>query len=489
MFNLNAKLDPYPYQKAILDRILAVEAGGKLFVTSPTGSGKSVMTLMAHRLTLPNSVLLTPRIEIIDGFMEKIEGGDRLAPEDLNIFTPITFLNHLKAGRFDTTNITHLYKDEAHHDEATTYKKIDACFPDTTRHIGFSANYFRGTPKGTLALRESWPNQAAALTYPEAVAQGFISLPKVEVLPLVDDDILEISGGEFVVSTVNRAVGSKLEDCLIQCKERDVFNRPTLIGIPTSEMIEFMKLTAEKLNIPVWPITAETSRRERRQAFQAALACTHALVHINTVSEGVDLRLAHYIDLNPTMSPVLWQQRIGRIMRPGVNGMYICTNRNLERHAYTLEGIIPTPTISEAQAAFGGPSERNGARVFGIESLGKIRPTDFILSGGLRCSAYCVSQMQGIKRMQYLCVLHPGHANPIWFNKISVGTEWGKWTKAKAPDVLQGCRSESPRTLTEKQDNLFRQKATLVGLDPQQKMDARRIQVFFALLENRMRIQ
>ena len=118
-------------------------------------------------------------------------------------------------------------------------------------------------------------------------------------------------------------------------------------------------------------VVGGTPGEQRRAAFAATAARRAALVQVSVVSEGVDLPgLRRLVDCRPTLSPVYWLQCLGRIRRPVPSGEpppeYICTNRNLSRHCYLLEGMLPLAAVREAQGAFETPSRRMGIRVVGL---------------------------------------------------------------------------------------------------------------------------
>lgn len=486
--------------------------GGHHLIASPTGTGKSYMILRILGLNYSHGYVVTPKIEIVVDMLAKIGvdvsqitmGNIEAYMLEYRILTPIRFRNLILAGRIDVELIKWVLFDEAHHDEADTYALIRACLPDSVVFIGTTATPFRGTPKETATFRERWGKIHWAITEKEAYERGFLALPDCETWPLVDDDLVEIGkNGEFIVSRVTAATKDKLVDLFTRCKERELFTdagkptRPMVIGIHSSEIIEYMKLVAVKEGIQLAFITQETDFKTRQKLFAGCLACEFALVHINTISEGVDLsnktaRLRVYIDLACTNSPIMFVQRFGRARRPLFPNeteppLYICTNRNLERHGYILDGVLPAETITKAQLAFERPSERSKSRVFGIETLGKLRPTNVQLNSGLSVQIFAISCMEGNKKNEFLVLLHPCHANPVWFRKESPlkedGTrDYGKWSiEWEPPSELKGFRSNPPGPLTEGQMNMWNQHATKMGLLVTQVIDQKKFQLLPAL--------
>lgn len=479
-------------------------------ISSPTGTGKSYICLDLLR-KLPDWYLITPKIEIITDMLVKLGVNvDNLTESTLEpvmrkyrMFTPTRFRNRLLSGDIDATAIPGAIIDEAHHDEADGYQIIRACLPDTCRFIGTSATFYRGNPRSTAEFRKRWPKIHTAITERDAFARGFLSLPECETIPLVDDDIIEIgTNGEFSITRITAETKSKLRYLFNELKARGLFDkqgkpvRPTVFGIHSSEIIPYMQSDAECAGIKLAFITQETKFKERRELFERCLNCETSLVHINTISEGVDIgnktaKLRVYVDLCSVMSPLLFMQRFGRNRRPLMPGetqppLYLCCNRNLERHGYLLDGLLPIEVIKKAQLAFPNVTERSKVRVFGIESLGKLKPTSLRLTNGLTVQVFAVSMMEASVKRQYLALLHPTRALPCWFEKINPKKEdgsldWGRWELATPPSVLSGFRSDNPSPLTEGQMKYWQRNATKCGLDLTQPIDAKKFQLCAAL--------
>ena len=190
------------------------------------------------------------------------------------------------------------------------------------------------------------------------------------------------------------------------------WDRPTMLTFPTVESAVDAAGRFAAAGLPTALITGDTPAEQRQEAFREVVGRRAALVQVNVVSEGVDLpELRRGIDCRPTLSPVLWLQTFGRIRRPVPPGEappeYLCTNRNLARHAYLLEGILPTATVAEAQAAFPTAGKRAGIRVVGLEGLGRFRATELPLAGGLTGVMYAFSTLRTTRSIEYAVLLHP----------------------------------------------------------------------------------
>jgi hypothetical protein len=224
-----------------------------------------------------------------------------------------------------------------------------------------------------------------------------------------------------------------------------------------------------------------------------------ALVHVNVVSEGVDLpELRRGIDCRPTLSPVLWLQTFGRIRRPVAPGEdppeYLCTNRNLARHAYLLEGVLPTATVAEAQAAFPTAGKRAGIRVVGLEGLGRFRATELPLSGGLTGVMYAFSSLVDNQVIEYAVLLHPARLQPVVATRRNTvrtdGTRaYGRWRPLpELPAITEGFASLPPAELTDKQRAWWTRAAAGRGLDPAATVNRRNFAALPVLADLRARL-
>lgn len=492
-------MELHQFQSTAVDSRLHNATEKYWLLASPTGTGKTYMGLGLLG-KLEAACLVTPRVEIIADMLRKMG----YSPHSLDhavalgqtkhIYTPIRLRNMMLAGA--ELLYKHAIYDEAHHDEADTYKQLDALFDTDMVYTGLTATPYRGTPKSTSKFRDRWGDPHWAITYPDAVQQGYLALPRCETWGLVDDDVLELSStGEFVLSTLCAEVSNTLEHAFIRAKEAGFFgkngkpSRPTIIGVPSSSLFPQMRDEAGCLGLQLGYVDQSTTYEQRQRLFRRAVNSEIALCHINVISEGVDMPIRQYLDLAPVMSPVAFMQRFGRCTRPLHSATeeaprYVCTNHNLVRHGYLFDGLLPPSVFIEAQKAFSKPAERTAkARAFGIQSLGKIKPATVALCNGLRVSVYAITQMVDNRKHSYLAILHPSYAAPLFFRRQDLhgdaAIEYGKWSiESDPPTDFAGFKSLPSGSLSEKQVNWWNRSAKSVGLDPTQELTPK----VFALL-------
>ncbi len=471
-----------PYQSDAVAKatnfLLTNTAGAKRLYSAPTGSGKSYIELdILDRLS--NSWLLTPKVEIIADLLTKHKiDTSRLNPAEFElaqianrIMTPISFRNRLIDGRLQEPK--YLIIDEAHHAEAETYKILDALC-GACPSVGFTATPFRGSPKSTADFRTRWGEPHQLISLSDCAKNGYISIPSVATIPLVDDDLISVNtAGEFVVSSVENAYTSCIEQVidtirqLWEVAQRE--KRPFMVRLPTTSLVNEVFERLDQIDIPAKCVVQSTNRRSRQEAFASCLDITSILLQINVVSEGNDLPIRLMLDCDPCGSPVEWLQAIGRLTRPGIPALYYCTNRNITRHGYLFEGLLPGSAFVQSDEAFGKCSERRASRAIGLNDIKRFKADRIATKSGQIADLYHLISTSELGRAEYACIVHPSVADPIWAVKRSVraGNEmkWGKWEPLhKPPTDLTGFGSSPSRELKKLQREWWERDAERFGL-------------------------
>lgn len=461
------------------DFFASAKSSDRCLIASPTGTGKSLIALAIQDQRGPGTWIITPRLEIVRGLLEK---RGRAVPSNLSataladlawgheITTPLRLRNAMLKG--EGPDVARLIIDEAHHDSAETYQQLHAlaCVPA----VGLTATPYRGTPRGTQAFREVWGEPVWAISLPEAVAEGHLSFPYARVVPLVDDEVIGVRGGEFVSAEVTKLSLGRLDaavNLIVSYR-----GQPTIVSLPSTDLLEALQTLCETMGVATVAVTQATSPAAREEAFRACVSAEAALLQINVVSEGVDLPLRVLIDLAPTMSPVRWLQQVGRITRPGGVSHYVCTNRNILRHGYLMEGLLPRSVFRDSQEGFPLPATRATAtRVIGLEAIGRLKPATVATLDGVGVTLYAMSAVEGMTVTEYTCLIHPAQLEPVWAKRQNVRGEDGvtvtysRWAECEAPADLTGFASLPGSQPSEKQIAWWKRSAARCGLDPNDK--------------------
>ncbi len=496
------------YQSEALARVVAYARNPcprrRFLVASPTGTGKSYVMLAAQD-ALPGAWIVTTGVSIVWGMLRKL-GESPSSESDLwrradsrRITTPVRFRNRLLAGSIDPASIPCLLLDEAHHDNAETHQQLHALCDLPA--IGFTGTPFRGTPQGTFEFRSRWGEPYWMLTIKQAIERGIWTVPECQTWPLVDDDEVEVSGGQLVANQIEAKTKDKLEHLADLLAARGVLIRPGLvITMPGAATAHAMVRCLAERRVVANVITDETPWKDRERAFRMLAACP--IIQVRTIGEGTDLEgINVMVDAAPTLSPVLWLQRFGRLTGRSSSPLYICTNRNYQRHCYLLEGACPEIYLRDSVKVFGGLSERAGYRAFGLQTLGRLKAVKVNTTRGLQVHCYAVGAVEGNTAVDYFVIVHPSIPKPLWFAKrsgIDRSTQpptriWGEWEHLPDPPTeLKGYKSARPNPLTKGQEDWWygREKfqgrgADKYGIDPTQKVDARIFQVLPVLAKVR----
>ena len=478
-------------------------------------SGKGFIMATIHRTLREHqidSMIVTPSLEIARGILANYFGVKNAPTGDESFFdlamtfgvgTPTRLRNRMIDGRVAVPDV--ILVDEVHH--AIEDSEVAGCnfsLGPASVWLGFTATPYRGTPAGTKALRDAWGDPFLLLTYPEAVAEGACVVPSVEIVPLVDDDLVKIVGGEFQDKAASAAVASKVDALAAivarYAPEREPaegsvtratrsFDLPTMVSVPSTDCVGELVSALDRLGIDAYPITQATNAEGRARAFAACKARTACLVQIKVVSEGVDLPwLGRLIDARPMVSPVAWLQQLGRLTRPGHGPKhYVCVCRNVERHAYLLQGAIPRSAVAAAQAAFATPSKRAAGRIVGLEALGRLKPIPLPLAGGVTSSYFSVWRLEKGTRVKYAIIHDPATDEPLVaraVDQVVAGEEpvWGKWELAALPTDFEGfATSKRSGAATDKAKAAWKRMARKVGLDPEHDPKGRDLDALFML--------
>jgi len=485
----------------------APEAQRRRLYSMPTGTGKGtaqLALLTEFRCGAVNAWIFTPSLEVLRGYLERCGAGDlsdasedKLAELGEGIFctTPTRARNRILAGERGAPDVI-LY-DEVHH--ATEGNDVSGtlfALAPLACWLGFTATPYRGSPRGTLELERAWPDQVEVLNIPEAVQLGAWALPTFEVVALVDDDQVKVAGGDFQSKAAGALVGSRIEDLALLVGQRldadtDAWQDahpgtpangrpnvwvPTAVTVPNTETAGLLVEALDRRGLLAYRVGQDTNAKERHRAYAECRDGVAVLVSVKVLAEGVDLPwLRRLIDARPTLSPVAWLQQVGRITRPGpIRPQYIAVCRNLERHAYLLQGLVPRTVIAKAQEAFGEPSKRGAGRAIGLEALTKFKQISLPLADGVRGSMFALysSDRETGIITEWAVLLDPtserhvSACRKVDAKQTDPKQRYGKWSLAAIPEGLEGFATSGFRgKVSEKQSTWWSRAAARHGLD------------------------
>jgi len=458
--------------------------------SAPTGTGKGTIQLALQDALNEQGLyawIVTPRLEIIRGYLERLDvAWQELTERELweaadnnRISTPVRFRNRLMTGTHTPPDV--VICDESHHNVDSNVVTADLFALTYAHWIGFTATPYRATPKQTQLLRENWGAPVEILTWPSAIEGGWAAAPKVRTVPLVDDDRIALHAGDFQGADACTAYATQIDKLADLCAEYND-GVPTMISVPGTEIAKTLEAALLQRLVSAEAILQDTPTSRRSYVLEELRAGRMMVIHINVITEGVDIpELRRLIDAQPTLSPVRWVQQVGRITRPGdIEPEVICTNRNIERHAYLFHGVWPSTYVVEAQEAWEAPSSRTGLRHMGLEPLARYKKLQVpLLKGGYVTVLQLYKTEKLGRATQELCVfIPPGGAEPIVAHRTNSPPQWGTWRLGPLPDDMRGWLSSKwTGDATDKQLAWWRRAAWRHGLDQNYEPTKREFQI------------
>lgn len=463
----------------------------RLLLAAPTGSGKSRIASGIQMRLASAGVrcgVFSSRVDILLSIAKQMPEGpvdpeiseakQIAALEARDMWTPQRFLNALAAGRVQAYDVVVL--DEGHHAIAETWNEV---LGTASKAIALTATPYRGTPRGTAELYEEWGRPVWLVTLRETVARGITSMPQFHVCPLVDDDLAEVSKGEFTEKSLDQLISPKVEAILDQALERHRDGAATVVCMPSRALAAQTEKSLRERGIACAAVTGETPLKDRAPLYKACEKGSLWLIVVGVLAEGVDLRLDEMHCARPMRSPVQAMQLWGRMTRPHLSPVIYDYTRNVERFAYLWDGLLPVDAIIEAQAGFGGASKRAAARAIDIEGVARLKRLEIPLAKGLWAEGYMLQRtgVAGITE-QYCVVYAPWLETPLVAKREHNRAEW---VKASIPVGLDGYNTLTARfPMSIKQEKWWKRAAHTVGLDRDAKVDMRTFAFLPALVQS-----
>lgn len=454
--------------------------------TFPAGTGKGTIQLAILEEFADMKIsawILTPSLDIVRGLLSRIEDSpdvSALSAAKLaevaaayRISTPRRFERALRLGLVEAPEV--IISDECHHDvDSGLIAGNIAAFLPRVVWLGYTATPYRGSARGTAELRSFWGGPHWGMDIPDAIEAGWQKLPTFSIIPLVDDDRVKVTSGEFQPSSALAEIRPRAGEIAQFIAEKGI-HVPSVLTVPSSEAAKLMHLELATRHVRGWWVSAKTPQDERAAAYEMCRAGKCILISIKVLSEGVDLPwLRRLYDVRPTTSAVSFIQQTGRIMRPAPGvPEYYCFCRNLERHSYLLQGCIPRAKIVEAQTAFEQSSYRSSSRVLALDGIGRFKSVPLPLDGGgfAHMHAIYTVDSRGVKT-EYASIVAPWIAEPLTATRQirpGIGRErFGKYALAPIPEDVSGFGLlESGGKLSDKQRQWWERSGRRFGLDPE----------------------
>lgn len=353
-------VDPRPYQLEQFQAIReSLRENRATCVEAPTGSGKSVMAAMIvdaflsmskrwkldrHIYFLVNELFL---LEQFSGHLEKwgvihdvIGGGNREGrPVHVHVATVQTLRKHppKHAPAF-------FIVDEAQWSTSDSYMDLFAAYPEA-KIIGITASPEGPGGKG-LSVKSTCGVFDTLIRSPVTMAQlteiGYLCPISYWSIPTRDYDNVAINQGDYNVAEIEKLMQEKgvYGDAITQIRRFPEIESHILVFCKSVKACYETELVFQASGIRAAVLEGAVKKKDRKRIMRSFEAGEiKALITCKMVLQGVDIpMLLMCVDLAPTLSRMIWRQKVGRVARtyPGKErGIYLDMVGNITRATKT----------------------------------------------------------------------------------------------------------------------------------------------------------
>lgn len=213
--------------------------------------------------------------------------------------------------------------DECHHATAKSYRTIMehyGCFDGRCKAVGFTATLVRGD---RASLGEVWETVSFRIDILSMIRMGHLLDPHgiaIEIPDLDLDRVRRKAGGkEFQDEALSRAlIGSMAPELVAKAYAEHASDRSGVLFWPTVESARVGAEAMRESGIGCEVVHGGTPRDERRDILaRLESGALQTVSNCMVLTEGFDApRLSCAVIARPTRSAGLYQQMVGRILRP-----------------------------------------------------------------------------------------------------------------------------------------------------------------------------
>lgn len=345
-----------PYQERALDEVRREMAKGtkRICVTSPTGSGKTIMFCKIIKLATDRKrrvVVLVHRRELIDQTLDKLSrfgifAGVIMAKDsrtdpyfDVQVCSIQTLARRVgpserlpHSERLPPADV--VITDECHHAPSDSYRRVLAAWPEAVV-LGFTATPWR-TDK--IGLRGLFDASVLVASYADLMRDGFLAPYDAWAYDSPDLHDVPIVAGEYNQRLLGLAANTKvLVGSVVKEYVTHALGKRALLFPVNIEHSKHLVQEFQSAGVRAEHLDCDTPKLERKQLLDDFGAGKIAVVSsVGVLTEGFDDPGAEVAILaRPTMSLSLHLQMIGRVLRPApgkTRAMIVDHAGNLLRH-------------------------------------------------------------------------------------------------------------------------------------------------------------
>jgi len=333
------------YQRECVDAIRSALAGGmrRPATVLPTGAGKTVV--FAHLIVEwmrenpgRRVLVLAHRTELIEQAAGKVravapglkvgivkaERNETLAPVIVASVQTLASENR----RLMLRDVGLIVVDECHHATANTYLSILTHYgalgdqrPAASGHavaVGFTATMVRGDGS---ALGDVWQDVVYSRSIGEMIGAGYLERPRGLRVQVDDLDLTKVrkSGGDYRDGDLDDAITDSLApEAIAKAIGEHAPDAPGFVFAPGVESARIIGEAVNDAGFPTALVHGGTSKDERKATIERFTAGEiQFLSNCGIFTEGTDLpRAETCVIARPTLNAGLYQQMVGRVLRP-----------------------------------------------------------------------------------------------------------------------------------------------------------------------------
>lgn len=337
---MSALLKLRDYQEAAIDALMRGWKDGdrRLATVLPTGAGKTVVfSHLSNGYITANAgkrvLILAHTDELVRQAAKKLKdvaphlkvGIVKAERNDVRAHVIVASVQSLRSARRRSLikNVGLVIVDECHHAAAKTYRDIlehYGCFEESSGAVtaGFTATLMRGD-KASLA--DIWERVAYKKDISFMIRRGYLVEPRGKRIEVDDLDLSKVkkSGGDYQAGDLGEALEASLApETVAKAYVEHASNRSGILFAPT---VESAYVFAEELNaagIATETVHGALPMGERRAILgRLESGETQVIANCMVLTEGFDSpRVSCVVVARPTKSAPLYQQMVGRGLRP-----------------------------------------------------------------------------------------------------------------------------------------------------------------------------
>jgi superfamily II DNA or RNA helicase len=260
--------------------------------------------------------------------------------------------------------------DEVHHCVAASYRKIYDAFPRAWK-AGFTATLARGDGVGLGDVIDSVVYQRSWLWM---IKNGYLVDPVAQVVTAEDLDLSQVvrSGrGDYTGASLGAAMtDARAHEVIARAYAEHAAERSGIVFAPNVATARLIAGELSGRGITAAVVEASTPREERQEIYgRSRTGALQVIVNVGVLTEGFDAPWIDCVVPRMTMSAPLWQQMVGRGLRPfpGKDDCLVLSVGGIGGRLRTLVDLEPgsvrevRPGESLAEAAERTEAENNAA--------------------------------------------------------------------------------------------------------------------------------